>query len=98
MQGVPQKLYHLDLITAESFTCQRIFNGAPSKKETKLSLYLHYNFGDQKPRHDIYSPYINGKGCPGPECGRFHLVWLEHKYSFLLEEVLKAHSYLYNLV
>lgn len=87
MQGVPHKLYHLDLITAESFTCRSIFSGAPSKKETKLSLHLCYNFRDQQPRYDIYSPCTNGKGCPEPECGRFHLLWLEHKYSLLGELV-----------
>lgn len=84
MEGIPEPVDHLGLLDNETLSCRHIFRYIPWAREMNLTIYAYFHFRNATCKNLHYYPCVAwNDDFKELQSGRFHLIWVTHKYPVL---------------
>ncbi|KAL2455141.1 conserved telomere maintenance component 1 [Abeliophyllum distichum] len=100
MEGIPERLLNLDILSDESLSCQSIFGDAPLVRKMETSLYLYCRRGEGSRNHPRSLFFDWKENFDELEGGRFHLLMITHKFpiqcKFQGDQVISKRSNMFS--
>lgn len=84
MEGMPKVVDHLGLLNNESLSCSHIFHYVPRATEMNLAIYSYFHLSRATCKNLCFYPSVPfNEDLQELQSGRFHLIWISHKYPLL---------------
>ncbi|KAF9687595.1 hypothetical protein SADUNF_Sadunf02G0109700 [Salix dunnii] len=84
MEGMPKVVDRLGLLNNESLSCSHIFHYVPRSTEMNLAMYSYFHLSCVTCKNLCFYPSVPfNEDLQELQSGRFHLIWISHKYPLL---------------
>jgi len=81
---MPKVVDHLGLLNNESLSCSHIFHYVPRATEMNLAIYSYFHLSRATCKNLCFYPSVPfNEDLQELQSGRFHLIWISHKYPLL---------------